>query len=961
MVDMDIQDYPNRFSPETQWQKVLFCPDRKSQAAELHELQSILNHQQTENFTFLYSVYSITKPISVTPTRLGPTTHQVKISAGQVYIRTPQGGYFIDTTETYLEVAPEGRTYIGLVPKFSIQSGTEDDLKDPITGGWFSGDAGADRYLLSYEYVVNGDAYPVAIVHGQGVATAPLVFYYENEGYSRNVSKEFLAPAIRQYLALHWYEESGDFIAQGLELSIEMGQYLTVAPGIAYILGNKIERLYSAHFSLPKIRRTTPTNTRYLIYLDLKGEVEIVATEAIGVSIPDASLLLGTIEIDSLYRRYYALSSKNRALLNADLKLLELTNQENEIKLMQLLLDRQMVDEGRERELDLSGVFTDVFAGLSKSDYHNQLYSAAIAPKQLSLRSGFRSSTINFSNVTVVSTNNAAVAYKDGNPYYLTSALSARSLITQARATRWLTLGTQEVTRAAMILNPPAGVPDSSTREFGVVSFSKIPALANREDARSSTGTIKLTLQSTVVNLECYGFRAYENNLVLSFGNIQITEFDLLNGTLVGSSFGSLKAKVDGTVFVRFRVPNNLEHKPYVVSLSNDRASASALFGALDTTSTALVSTTSTVQSAVAALGQTFQISTPLMVTGVKLAFRKAPDLSQVTAAFVSLTRTKLGLPTEEVIGSGALSLSSIQTSADGTKWTEVKFNTPVLLDQVGQYAITVSPLLTGAELFIAEVGQPNLSNANISSVQPLVGGELVVRKGLVWETVPAADLTFELIQGIPAAIKSEVIFQVPGAEEFHNVLASIAQQLPQGTTTQLFYKMAGDWVVFKNGNPLPTGTQLLDMKLELTSTSTISPLLDLSKTYILLQTNLKSSIWISKTVEFDFSYSTVEVNFNYYQPIGTTISVFASSNEGETWEALPLEGSARDSAQLVDGNVPLYRGVYRRDLGTIVQISDLNGNTSNILRKKLTIRIDFDTKDANAVPFIQRLATIVY
>ncbi len=957
---MQIQDYNNRFNPKKNWQRILFRSDRKSQVAELHELQSLINYQQAGNFTYLYSKYSITKAISVTPIRMGPTTHQVKVTAGQVYIETPVGAYFIDTVETLLEVSPTERTFIGIVPEFTVLEGEADSsLNDPIAGGWFSGDEGSDRLVLSYRITQNEDSYPIAIVHGQGIDTTPLVFYYENNGYSRNVSKEFLAPAIREYLAQRWYEESGDFIAKGFELSISAGTYVAISPGVVYLKGYKVEKNYTAYLELPKIRSNTDPNTRYIIYLTAKGEVEMLATEKAGNNIPSGTFLLGTVEIDLLRKKYHAVNSKNRAILNSDLLLLGEVNEASETKLLQILLDRQMIDRGRDENLNLSGIFTEVFADLSRSDFTSQLYTAAITPRQLSLRSGFKSSTINFSNALVTSSSNTSIVYKDGNPLYLTSSLSKRNLISQKRATQWVTLGTQESTRAAMILTPPGGVPESSTREFGIISFNKIPALANFADANNSSLKINLTLKSVEVTLECYGFKPLEDNLILTFGNVQITEFELLDGTTVGSEYGSIKAQIDGTVLIKFKVPSNLEHKAYAVSLSNGRATASAIFSNVD--STQLINSQVSFQSSVSSIGQTFQVSAPLILTGVKVAFRKAPALTQVSAAYVSITKTKFNVPTEEVIGMGYILSSNIETSADGSKLTEITFDRPVAIDTVGQYALTISPLVPGAELFIAEVGQPNLANSEVSSIQPLVGGELVTKKGQIWETIPSSDLTFELIQGVPGAIKSEVTFQIEGLEDFHNVEFGTSVQLPQSTSFQLFYKTAGDWILFKNGIPLPTGTKVLDMKMVLQGSSSISPIVDLTQTFFTLETNLSSSTWISKTVEFDYSYSTVEVSLKYYQPIGTSISVFISSNEGETWEALTLQGDVRDEDTLVDGNIPMYAGTYKGVLGSTVEISDLNGNNSIILRKKLTIRVDFDTKDLNTVPFIQRLATIVY
>ncbi len=950
-------NYNNRFDPAKGWQRVLFRPDKKSQAAELHELQSLLNYQQTTNFSYLYKDYTITQPIAIAATQLGTEAHTVRVSKGQVYIKTPNGGYFIDVAEQELTVAADGRTYIGLIPEFAILESEE--FNDPITGGWFSGDPGAARLQLSYRLVKNQDSYPIAIVQGFGPTFLPSVFYYSEGGFTRQLDKQVIAASLKDKLAQRWFEESGNFVAKGLELSIVLGRYLAVAPGVAYIAGRRVEITYPYHFALTKLRSQS-TYSLYKVYLTIQGDIFVLDEDVL----PDNVFLLGTVQADVENLKYVTTNTTERSIPNSELRLLETNNRDNELKLAQLVLDRQTIDEALNRELDLSGIFTDIFSGLSKSDFNHQLYSASINPAATLLRAGLSSTTIDFSNIEVVDGSNVNLLSQLDSAQYLTASLSSRTLISQAKATSWVALTKATTTRAAMTISPDKGTPDTTSKDYNLISYSNIPTVRGIATVQVNT-KLSLTLRATVITINCFGFAPNEDNLALTFGNIRITEFTRMNDTPAGTGFATVKAKSDGTVSLNFRIPSNLEAKDYVINLTNGPTTAAAVFSLSDLTKPVVGNAQPTAyQTAAAAIAQTFKIDTPLMLTGAKLAFRKAPPVQTagVYACVVSLVKTSSELPTTEVLAQAMVSLSSLSISGNSMTWTEVTFEKPALIESAGQYALVVTPLLQSAEIYVAKVSERSLIDGSVSSDQPLVGGNLLVKSGDVWEQQLDRDLKFELIQGVPGGINSELIVKVTNpSDTFNGLLCSLPYQAPAGTEVQLYYN-DGSWKPFKNLQQFQSANQSVELKITLRNTSQLCPIVEVGNAAFVMQTNAKSSTWISKTVEYDFSYTDLEVTFNYYCPVGASINCYFSSNAGETWEPLPLQGDWRDPTTLVDGNVPLYQGTFKAlNLSRTIQVSDINGNTSTYLRKKLTIRVDFDTKDSSIVPFIKRLTSIAY
>lgn len=950
----------NRFDPDKGWQRVLFRPDKKSQVAELHELQSLLNYQQMMNFSYLYREYSITQPFTVSAVQLGEESLTVRVSKGQVYIKTTEGGYFIDVAEQDLTIAADTKTYIGLIPEFSTL-GDSEDLKDPITGGWFSGDDGAHRLKLSYKLVLNQDSYPIAIVQGFGASYIPSVFYYSEGGFSRQMDKAAIAAGLKAILARRWFEESGNFAAHGLEITINLNRYLAVSPGVAYILGRRVELTYGYHVALPKLRLTqTPTAQIYKVYLTVTGDIFVLSDN----TVPEHSFLLGTVLVDHDNERYQIIPTLDRSIPNSDLRLISDQNHANELAVSQIALDRQAADEAANRRIELSGILTDLFSSLAKSDINHQLYSATLNPAKYLLRGGLSSQTLNFSNLEVMGSTNINLISESERGIYLTASLSNRTLISQTKATSWVALTSVPTTRAAMSITPERGVPDTTSKEYSLVSLSDIPTSQGLVSTTVTTN-ISLKLQATIVTVNCFGFPANADNLALSFGNVRIVEFTKLNGTSDGTGFATVKAKSDGTVSLSFRIPLNLEAKDYVINLTNGVSSAAAVFAlsSLTQPSTSNIPPLA-YQTSAAAIAQTFDIGSPLVISGVRLAFRKVPQIQEngLYACVVSLVKTNAGVPTSEVLTQATLPLTSLNTSGNSSVWTDVTFRKPAIVESAGQYALVVSPLVQGAEIYIASVNERSLIDGSISSTQPLLGGNLLVAQGTGWQAKADQDLKFELIQGVPGGIDSELIVKVNNPlTAFNGLLCSLPYQAPAGTDVQLYYKDGG-WKPFRNLQQFQTANQSVELKIALKNTSTLCPVLEVGNAAFVTQTNAKSSIWISRTVEYDFSYTNLEVKFQYYCPIGANITCFFSSNAGETWEPLPIQGSWRDPNTLVDGNIPLYLGTFKAtNLSRAVSVSDIHGNTSTYLRKKLTIRIDFDTKDTTLVPYIKRLSLITY
>jgi len=927
--------YFDRFN--SSWQKILFRPDKKSQAAEFNEIQSLVNYQQTQAFDYLFSNYRIIKGLEITVDSFTSTGYLMKVSSGQVFIRKQNSSYFINIDEQLIDVPYNSKTSLGVNPIFSIES----DYKDPLIGGNLYGDLGADRLVATSNLIINGDSFPIATIEGKSLSEYPYIFYYNSEGYSLQNDSQYITSLVADYLALRLYEESGNFIAEGLELSISTSNSITVAPGKAYIKGKLIKLSYPSSFKLSRVDKT------YFVYLTKYGG--LIIENSITINKPD-TIFLGMGQM--LNGNLSVLSTKSKPVINSDLKLLRAKSLSNQNTLLDNLLSKQSIGKYNYQDFNLSGLFVDSFINLSNSDVTSVDYNASIIPKYGILRSGLTITTINFSNLIELSSTQTQVINKSGLPYYLTPTITDRVCLEQTRATGFLTL-TNAPTKASIIVNPPNGQPNKLTKEYQ--SLQELEPFNSYQFQSQTLGSISITstLETTLVTVDGIGFKAKEDNLRIIFGNIQISEFTIVKGG-IGSNVSTIKAADDGSFSVTFKVPNELPYKQYTITVTNSTTAASVLFK----DSGSQLSRFSYNSS----VAQTFTVASPITINAIKLSLRSVPfNAGDINLALVSIVKTTSDIPSEEIVGQGFLKLTDVELSSDGTGWSLVNFEVPVSLSSTGQYAFVISPLVQPIEIYFAEVGKRSLSSTSISDSQPLTGGELLIKSDNQWVRDLSKDITFQLIQAVPTTSYSEIVYRISNPlGNIHFINKDIKAICPPLTKVDYFYKgINSNWIPLNSSQPIEGNKNEVDIKITLSGTDNMFPLVALNQSCFTIHENKKTGTWVSKTIEYRKGYKNVEVEFDYYKPTGTDISVLISSNSGQTWQALTLNNN---STELLNGNIPLYKSSWiTENLEPTTVNTDINGNTSRILRTKLTLKIEFTSKSPELVPYVMKLKGVVY
>lgn len=926
--------YIDRFNPNNKWQKVLFRPDKKTQAAELNEIQSLINYQHTQSLEFLLYVYKVIKGLKINIESFTSTGYILSISPGQVFVKQENRGYFLDTPFTILEVNYNTRAYIVINIDTEVIEDI-DEFKEPLLGNITLGELGANR-LVAYPIISNQqDGYPVALIEGQNFGQHPYIFYYNNKGYSLQYSDDYISSLLEDYIALRLYEESGDFIAEGLNISFSSSNHVSIFPGSAYIKGKliKINNPYSY-----KIKRSDTVISFYLNNLGYITYEPSYSKNKIN------HLYLGFIEKEN--SRYYSISSNNRALTNSDLKLIKNQTLFNRDNLINFLLNKETYSDFNSTS---SGVIVDSFINLNGSDIYSLLFNSTIVPEYKILRPSLRTNYLTFNNLTVTNLLNTTTQFKNGYPYALYPTYVENIILSQPRATSFLTVNPLHKV-ATLRVSPANGIPKVDTQEFKSLRDIEI----NNSNFLSPTTLlntqINLTLEATQVTLEGFGFNPFEDNLSILFGNVKITEFEIIKGSF-GSQISSIKTSEDGSFIISFLVPN-LPLKEYAIRVYNSTSSATTFFRDTESALTFLDYSNN--------IAQSFTIDCPVLISKVNLALRTVPNLSLVAdLAIVSIVSVLNDLPTSNVIGQSVLKLSDCRVSSDGSILSPVNFDIPILLSK-GNYAIVISSLINNqsVEFYYAEVGKQSFNSLSISDVQPLSGGELSIYSEGEWTREISKDLTFELVQAVPISTTSEINLLVQNdlgrIDQLQRKISTITNPL---TIIEYFYKSNNTWVTLNKNQLIENDTSQLEISIKFKNVSNLFSIILLDNFNLIVNENSNESTWVSKTIRYEKNYKNVEAELECFIPEGSEINVYFSSNSGETWQIMEEQSSV-----LVNANIPLFKKLWSStNLDSTTISTDINGISSRILRNSLTIRIDFISKDSKIVPYVRNLKSIAY
>lgn len=883
--------------PQHTWRRILPRADRRLQLQELYEIQDLLSNQSKEAISYVGGFYSLRRGLQ--PYVYGypsDTAALIGLSSGQIHLLSPYGPLLIDVLVprgAHVLVPRSGTHHIGVMPLYE---------ETPLTP------AGSSYLRVRARITLNDDeSFPVAL-YEDGQVTQ----------YNNTVD-----PIGDQLQTLYW-EQDGNYVGEGLDVHLDVSQVpylIVVGPGYCYVRGQYIRLSYPRCIPIPE------TNGSVLIRNGFP--VPIVELVPYLSPVDDCSLVLATYVGGSLY------GQPNRAVSAGTLLNALTQERSNERELSQLLMERRATSGFSG---NLPGVYADPLLDLSLTDYNSPLFSCAFMPEVAAIRPAYDTQTINPLSVpfTADSMDVAQIA---------TCSSSSQLLISQDDSTGWTTLGSQS-SQAVLRLDPPYVPRDPTT----LVAPSELPTLsAAILQSLASEGTppsLSFVVPSFTLTVTCTGLPPNMDNLKLTFDSVAITQWNLLVGS-PGSVGNTLKADGSGTLSCSFLV-NPSSEVNHVVSVSVGGNSLASAVITSDTSQPVTLGTPSR------GLAQTFTVDGPTTLSGVWLSLRYVPPVSSSRIALLSIVGATSGIPTQDSYGSAFLDLSNVSTSANGSKWSISEFDEPVQLPSAGTYALLITPLIDGVQYYLAERGKPSLVSASIAAGFPI--GCLLSNGDGSWVPQPSTSLQMRLYEALYSNTTSSVVLTLPSVP-YDFVIVDVPYKLPPGTSLSLYYsESAGSPWKLLTSNSFQGGT---GSRLRVTTTNTahMSPLIYYGSISLRLCSNRTSPCtWLS-TTQVAPPYNNVELTLDSYQPKGTTVTPYFSSNGGITWEPLTA-----GTPILIDGNIPMYRTTYTaRSLSDTVPSQSQSGASITTLRTKYTARVDMATTSSAVIPFIRRISSITY
>jgi hypothetical protein len=395
-----------------------------------------------------------------------------------------------------------------------------------------------------------------------------------------------------------------------------------------------------------------------------------------------------------------------------------------------------------------------------------------------------------------------------------------------------------------------------------------------------TTSDVTTLLTQTIINAEAYGLTTNSSNFTLTVGP------KLVSTIITTDSNGSAKFS--------FSLPSGSTTND-IITVQNSTSSATSSL------SDTMYSNDNTY------VGQIFNIdSDNTTIVEGSIYIRRVTTTNPTIK--VLITKYVNNQP-QEVVGQAIINNTSIKTSVDGSVSTDFTFDLPITLCK-GCYALLISSINSSIDLFISNTS--TIPNSNLFSVD---AASTTTTNSL------NKDLKFELYKPIYNSNKAPTTITIKdNIDKFDSI----------------YYpgKFKINNLEYTNSAPINL-TNEVDIVLEVDKYSIISP--------VLISTNKTQSIYISKTIRTNFSYSNVYLELDAIIPDAATVKVYVSSNQSYTWTELTLPTN-----YLIDGNDSTYRYVYNNTLSTLTTIINSLGNTTQATRNYLTIRIDLSTQSDN-------------
>lgn len=409
-------------------------------------------------------------------------------------------------------------------------------------------------------------------------------------------------------------------------------------------------------------------------------------------------------------------------------------------------------------------------------------------------------------------------------------------------------------------------------------------------------------MREITVEISATNLLPHANGLKVMFDGRQVEALPK-SGTYLGNELGTLKADGQGNVYGSFKIPPNTPCGTRSVVLENDNNSASGNFTSLGrnrivertTLTTRIVLNAVRVVTPVDPLAQSFQLSTPRILSSVGLYFGSKSTTDNV---IIQLRDMVNGYPGTTVYAETVLTPAQINVSDNASAETRVKFKDPVLCEANTQYCFAV---LTDSDVYtayVAELGKKNIADGETVTRQPYLAGTLFSSaNALTWTAHQTMDMKFNLY-GAQFAPTGAIEFE-PVTNVLLDRLVLLSEYLtPNNTGCEWYVRIlnTGDSGDLSSKTYAPIGNyeemdlsqvvKAFQLKAEFKAEPTMSPILALDALSLIgMETGLEGA-YVSRNVVFPEAtkFTTIKQIFEGHIPNGCSIIPSFSINGGTEW-----------------------------------------------------------------------------
>lgn len=281
------------------------------------------------------------------------------------------------------------------------------------------------------------------------------------------------------------------------------------------------------------------------------------------------------------------------------------------------------------------------------------------------------------------------------------------------------------------------------------------------------------------------GLRPYADNLYLTFNGVKVA-LTPTNGTLSGTTAGTLKADGIGTVNGSFTIPSGQPTGKVVVDLKNDASQSSEAVTSytaqgIHRTVEDVINNTYLSVTFADPLAETMQIDQDQILAGFNLWFSTKSSSDPVTVQLRGVSEG--GNPNSKVYASRLLQPNEVNISSDGSVLTQVLFDNPVMVKQGQIYALVLVSPGSGYNIFYAKQGSTIIgSNNQTLQHQASTGVMLTSSNGNTWSPQQDSDLKFQLLCAQFQPGDATIQFNTVTNIEMDKLLMAVLPLTPQNT-----------------------------------------------------------------------------------------------------------------------------------------------------------------------------------